>query len=275
MVLTNFQRELCRLIAANRRQSGESYVAGAVALNELLSGRRISRDLDLFQFHDTSRALADCWPRDRALLESSGLRVEVLREAPSFVEALVSRGASERLLVQWVRDSSYRFFPLVEDDTFGLVLHPFDLATNKVLALVGRLEPRDWVDAIESHDRLQPMGFLMWAACGKDPGFGPASLLEEARRRGRYSQAELEDLAWDGPAPDARVLGARWHEILAHAERLIRGLPAAEAGQAVLTASGMPYRGDADELAADLAAGRVLFHRGRIRGTWPSVSPAR
>ena len=30
----------------------------------------------------------------------------------------------------------------------GLALHPFDLATNKVLALVGRLEARDWVDVL-------------------------------------------------------------------------------------------------------------------------------
>jgi hypothetical protein len=31
------------------------------------------------------------------------------------------------------------------------------------------LEVRDWIDVIESHDRIQPLGFLAWAACGKDP----------------------------------------------------------------------------------------------------------
>jgi len=40
----------------------------------------------------------------------------------------------------------------------ALALHPFDLATNKVLALVGRLEVRDWVDVIECDRRLQPFG---------------------------------------------------------------------------------------------------------------------
>jgi hypothetical protein len=73
------------------------------------------------------------------LLEASGFGVEVLRERLSFVEALVSR-AQDTTLLQWVRDSAYRFFPLVEHELFGLALHPFDLATNKVLALVGRLE---------------------------------------------------------------------------------------------------------------------------------------
>jgi hypothetical protein len=37
--------------------------------------------------------------------------------------------------IEWTRDSAFRFFPLVGHDDFGLVLHPFDLATNKVLAL--------------------------------------------------------------------------------------------------------------------------------------------
>jgi hypothetical protein len=35
------------------------------------------------------------------------------------------------------------------------VLHPFDLATNKVLALVGRVEPRDFVDTLTCADELQ------------------------------------------------------------------------------------------------------------------------
>ncbi|NQT83092.1 hypothetical protein HQ563_08715 [bacterium] len=54
----------------------------------------------------------------------------------------------DSVLIQWTRDSAYRFFPLVQHEEFGLVLHPFDLATNKTLALVGRLEVRDWIDLI-------------------------------------------------------------------------------------------------------------------------------
>ena len=104
MALTHFQRAICRLIAANRVATGESYVAGGVALNEILAAPRTSRDIDLF--HDTEAGL----------------------------EAT--------------------FFPLVEHEDLGLILHPFDLATNKVLALVGRLEVRDWVDVIQWHAML-------------------------------------------------------------------------------------------------------------------------
>lgn len=45
MALTDFQRRLCRLLADNRIGAGESYVAGGAALNELIAGPRISRDI--------------------------------------------------------------------------------------------------------------------------------------------------------------------------------------------------------------------------------------
>ena len=59
MALSEFQRRLCRLLADERKRSGESYVAGGVALNELLAGQRRSRDIDLF--HDAQEALATSW----------------------------------------------------------------------------------------------------------------------------------------------------------------------------------------------------------------------
>ena len=127
---------------------------------------------------------------------------------PLLCRAMVSLH-HERVLVQWARDSAYRFFPLKEDPQLGLTLHPLDLATNKALALVGRLEPLDWVDMPECHSRLQPLGFLLWAACGKDPGYTPDFLITLATRQ-RYAQAELDLLAFDGPAPDAAALSLRW-----------------------------------------------------------------
>jgi hypothetical protein len=55
MALTDFQRNICRLLAAHRIRIGESYVAGGAALNEILRAPRLSRHLDLF--HDTAAAL--------------------------------------------------------------------------------------------------------------------------------------------------------------------------------------------------------------------------
>jgi hypothetical protein len=154
-------------MAESRIASGESHVAEGAALNQVMGTPRLSADVDLF--HDTASALEASWRGDRELLERHDFSVRVVRERPSFVEAEVSSGG-RAVLLQWVRDSAYRFFPLVEHAEFGLTLHPIDLATNKVLALVGRLEVRDWVDVLECDARLQPLGYLAWAACSKDPG---------------------------------------------------------------------------------------------------------
>jgi hypothetical protein len=268
MALTDFQRRICRLLAANRIASGESYVAGGVALNELIGASRLSRDVDLF--HDTDEALEASWRADRMTLESDGIGVHVVRERIGLVEAEVDDG-SDRARLEWARDSAFRFFPLQEHAELGLTLHRFDLATNKVLALVGRLEVRDWVDVIASDERIQPLGYLAWAASGKDPGFGPGAILEAAARTGRYSADEVSQLSFDGDAPDAARLAQAWHRILDTARATIDRLPPQEAGLCVLDMDANLLRSDPESLAKSLEAGQVHFHRGSIRGAVPRI----
>jgi hypothetical protein len=43
MALTSFQRDVCHVLADNRIRSGESYVAGGAALNEILRAPRVSQ----------------------------------------------------------------------------------------------------------------------------------------------------------------------------------------------------------------------------------------
>jgi len=272
MALTEYQRSVCRLLAENRIRSGESYVAGGAALNELLRASRLSRDIDLF--HDTEQALAASWLADRELLEAKGHAVSVVRERPTFVEAEVRRG-SDGVIVQWAHDSAYRFFPLIRHDELGLVLHPFDLATSKVLALVGRVEPRDFVDTLTCDREVQPLGFLAWAACGKDPGWSPAAILEQAARSVRYSEAELRGLDYDGEAPKAAELSRAWHTALAAAREVVAVLPAREAGRAVMLKDGGLFRQDLQVLREALQADRVGYHAGSIGGAFPRILPTR
>jgi len=266
MALTAIQRNICRLIAENRISSGESYIAGAAALNELIQAPRVSRDVDLF--HDTEQALQSSWDADRRLLEKHSFQVLVRRERPFFVEAQISRG-NDSVMMQWARDSAYRFFPLVRHKELGLVLHPFDLATNKVLALVGRLEVRDWVDVIECNERIQPFGYLTWAACGKDPGFSPDAILEHAGRSGRYSAEEVLELSFEGESPDPALLSQRWHSALDEAKVVVEMLPPEELGRCVLSPEGTLYRNSASELKND--RGHLLYHSGSIRGALPRI----
>jgi hypothetical protein len=172
--------------------------------------------------------------------------------------------------MQWAQDSAFRFFPLLEDDLMGLVLHPFDLATNKVLAMAGRMEPRDWVDVLNRDGNIQPLGCLVWAACGKDPGYNPISLLAEISGA-HYSQSELNMLDFSGPSPNAAMLGARWHEMLKTATAICRLLPTGELGKCVISSDRELFRGTADELAEALAGQQIGYHSGRIGGSWPSL----
>lgn len=268
MAVTPFQRTLCRLLAADRRARGESYIAGGVALGAALDTRRLSRDLDVF--HDTTHAVAASWDHDRRVMEASGFHVVPERERPGFVQATVSLG-QESLLVEWVHDSAYRFFPLVEDDDLGLTMHPFDLAVNKVLALVGRLEVRDWIDVLACDAQLQPFGYLVWAACGKDPGFSPQALLGHARRTTHYTADDLASLAFEGAAPDIATLAQQWQRSMAEAARVVAALPVERVGTVVLTSAGELAQADSTGLSDALTSGTLRFHSGRIGGAWPTI----
>jgi len=119
MAFSSFQLEICRLLASRRAPEPvpQSYLAGGATLNALLDTPRLSRDLDLF--HDTLEALDATWNLDRATLLSAGYDVEILRERSGFVEVLAARNG-ESVLLQWVRDSAFRFFPLVPHRDLGL-----------------------------------------------------------------------------------------------------------------------------------------------------------
>lgn len=272
MALTEFQIIILRLLSEQRKNAGISYIAGGAALNDALKACRRSNDIDIF--HDTTEALRATWDVDRKTLLGAGYTIEVVRENPSFVEAVVKKNEGQ-VLVQWVRDSAFRFFPLIEDPILGLSLHPFDLATNKILAMAGRLEPRDWIDTIECHRSLQPFGYLVWAATGKDPGINPDLLMEEAARL-HYAQADIDGLDFGPVAVSAKALGLEWKRIIHDAKKQIDTLPVENVGMCLLKKESTTiYTGTSDQLAHDLAKGNIAFHQGTIGGAWPQIADGR
>ena len=224
MPLTDFQTALARALAPHRSPS--SHLAGAAALHLEPQSLRRSNDLDYFQ--EQEEQVAQAFSLDRQALEATGFSVEVLLSQPGFVRALVSRdGASTK--VEWAHDSAWRFLPPLPDPVVGFRLHPLDLAINKVLALAGRDEARDFLDVLYVHTRYLSLGSLCWAAVGKDPGYGPEMLVEMLARKGRYRPEEFEALQLES-RPNLQELKATWLGALADARQLVRSLPPEDAG---------------------------------------------
>ena len=194
MPLTPLQAEVLSLLAAHRSPS--SHIAGATGL--LMSPRAPRRSHDVDLFHDAEEEVARAFAADRTTLERHGIRVTVILSQPGFIRAEVRGRAEEILRMDWAHDSRWRFLPPVCVQDAGYVLHPVDLAVNKALALAGREEPRDFVDLLYLLERVLPLGALVWASVGKDPGLNPAMLLDLLARKGRIEQHAIDrlDLAY-------------------------------------------------------------------------------
>jgi hypothetical protein len=222
--LTAFQQSVLRLLARNR--TPDSYLAGGAALHFAPNSQRFSNDLDFF--HDSEERVASAFAADAELLREAGFTVEVELSQPGHIRSLVSRG-EDSTRIDWAHDTAWRFMPPVRDDQGGYLLHEIDLAINKLLALAGRDEPRDYVDILYVHERILPLGPLCWAAAGKDPGFTPHSLVELLKRRGRPRQEELDRLHLVEPL-DVVSAKERWLRALEEAESVVDSRPAPELG---------------------------------------------
>jgi hypothetical protein len=258
--LTDFQAEVARLLAGNR--TPDSYLAGGAALHIEPNGRRTSNDLDFF--HDSIERVASAFAGDRALLDEKGYLVTVAVSQPGYIRAMVSR-EDEATKVEWAHDSAWRFLPVIRDERVGWVLHPVDLAINKLLALAGRDEPRDFVDIFYIRKDLLPLGALCWAAAGKDPGFTPLMILDQLRRRGRYRPEDFARLRLTEPfdLPAAKI---DWLSALDSAEEFLRSRPPEEIGclyYSRRTGAFVEPPGD--------GSGDAMVHFGRPGGLLPRV----
>ena len=254
MPLSRIQIDILRLLAAHR--DPESDVAGAASLNR--DAPRISSDIDVF--HDREERVAAAALTDAQTLAAAGYDVAWLRQLPLLYTAEVTReGAATRL--EWVADSDYRFFPILQDETFGYLLHPVDLAMNKVMAAAGRRELRDLVDLVTVHERILPLGAVIWAAVEKSPGFTPEGLIAEIRRNANYPAAEWRALQSSEPL-DPKDITARLRAALEEAEAFVARMPTDKIGLLFLDA-GRVVQPDPNRLEA------YQTHAGRRRGHWP------
>jgi len=268
MPLTSFQTYVAQLLARNR--SPESHLAGGSAIHLDPNSERYSNDLDYF--HDAIERVAEAFEADHTILVDEGCNVTVDMSQPGYIRAFVEKGL-ENTKIEWAHDSAWRFLPTVFSQEFGYVLHPIDLAINKVLTLAGRNEVRDFIDVLHCHRKVLPLGGQCWAAAGKDPGFTPLSLLELLRRRGRYREEEIARLHLARPI-DLPSLKTEWLSALDAADRFIRSRPPQELGclyyspgeQTFVEPSSESYSTEPDAVESD-----AIPHFGRPGGVIPRI----
>ena len=263
MPIGPFEQEVLRLLAANRNP--DSYVRGATVLNQSPSSPRSSRDVDLF--HDTTESLGQSADRDIATLKAAGFAVEEPdRRHETFCRAVVGR-AGKRTKIEWVYDSAFRFFPVEPDPDLGWRLNFWDAAVNKVLALAGRSEIRDWVDVLHLHAKHLHLGALAWAGTGKDPGLTPEAIIRWAGRQAVYRQEDLADLTLTRPAT-LPELKEGWLEASSAALDLIGRLPPAEVGCLYLDQACQAVCPD----PAGSGFPKLTRHFGSVKGAWPRIA---
>ncbi len=256
------QARVLKLIASNR--SPDNYLAGATVIHRAVDTPRYSQDLDFF--HDIADSIAQSADRDTTSLSQAGYDVTWLLRTPAFHRAVVTFD-KQQLKIEWAQDSAFRFFPVQKDERFGYRLHDADAATNKILALAGRDEIRDFVDVLHLHKSYLSLGAMIWAACGKDPGFTPEFLLDHVSRHTAYTQADLNRLRLRVPL-DLVSMKQNWLAASASARKLLAALPPNEIGCLYLDRNQNPVTPDAkSEKFLELTR-----HGGCIRGAWPQVS---
>jgi len=254
------------VLAANR--SEESHFAGGLLLTVEDDSPRFSRDFDIF--HDVAAEVVRASAQDVTSLRAAGFTVETSsrhgeweREA-TFRRARVQRVNETPLDIDWAADSSFRFFPIERDAQLGWRLHLFDAATNKALTLAARTETRDYVDIVDLSNRFS-LSAICWAACGKDPGFTPLSLLKMMRRFARIDPTELDKIR--AREIDPTWLKSRWMAIGDEAEVQMTTLadqrPDVPIGVAFVDEACRPgWLGDNPALR---------LHAPSVRGCWPTV----
>ena len=149
-------------------------LAGGAALVAAGLSVRPTRDIDAFTSRQTDVSVAAHRASERLI--EAGFDVRVERAAPAFATLLVTAAGRRRSQFRVDLGIDHIAWPPVSTP-LGPTLSVRELAANKVLALFGRVQPRDLVD-LETLARDRPIEDMLADAAVKDPGFERSILAE-------------------------------------------------------------------------------------------------
>ena len=160
-------------------------LAGGAALIVRGDVQRQTRDLDFFGL--TGDAVDRLVPAVDRALRAVGLVVHRVQENPGFARLVVESG-DDRTELDLAADA--RLFP-AEPGRLAPTLSGEELAVDKVLAVFGRAEARDFVDLMALEPRYG-LDRLCRLAAEKDRGFTPRLFAEMLARFGRLRPEEFD-----------------------------------------------------------------------------------
>jgi hypothetical protein len=182
-MLSPLQDQVAEIIG--RLEEAEDFaLAGGAALIVLGLIDRQTRDLDFFGPSGT--AVDRLVPVAEQALREAGLDVQRVVSGIGFAR-LVVEGGGDQTEVDLASDA--RLFP-AEHRSHFLLLSSEELAVDKVLAVFGRAEARDFVDLMAIERRFG-LDRLFELAAEKDRGFLPRVFAEMTNRFARLRREEF------------------------------------------------------------------------------------
>jgi predicted nucleotidyltransferase component of viral defense system len=183
-VLTPLQTQIASIVGG-LREADQFALAGGAALIARGDVDRLTRDLDFFG--PSTAEVDQVVPVVEKALMHAGLSVQRVREGSGFYRLEVSH-AGDVTEVDFGAD--FRLLP-IEQGPLGPILAGEELAVNKVLAVFGRAEARDFVD-LSFLTKRYGLEYLLSRAAEKDPGFDRQVFTQMLERFRRLPRDEFE-----------------------------------------------------------------------------------
>lgn len=183
-MLTGLQERVWRILSALPESEGFALAGGAALI---VSGvvQRGSEDLDIFgKYPVTVTEFAEAAVRT---LNHAGLSTTVTHSGPTYTRLDITDGA-ESTSVDFATDVRRR--PAVPTPQ-GTMLHPHELAADKMLALAARAAHRDFIDLQGICRRYDISDVVAWAK-DKDGGFALWQLRDALARFDHLQPADFD-----------------------------------------------------------------------------------
>jgi hypothetical protein len=204
LALSRLQARIAGAVAALPEAEGFA-LAGGGALVVLGIVERPTEDLDYFA--TVPDAVDRLGPALERSLDEQGLTVERRRVLPGFAQYRITDGVEATALdLSW----DTRLYP-TQTTAVGAALATDELAADKMLALFGRAEARDFVDVYRLRTAYSRADLVRLAAA-KDPGFSAERFAEAIGGIDRFERGDfpIDDVAY----AELRTEFASWRRVV-------------------------------------------------------------